>query len=260
MPNTIISGDFVGLGTITSRTEDANFPDGNVEDLWHLKRRFRADDVNVGSWLLKFDFGSAQTVEGVFLNDVNFDEVVIQGNDADEWVWPPPSYNSGATVVDIALDETVNRYKAYIPVSGFDLRWMLIYIPASASAVGSYLAKWQIGTVVVLDSITEITKNTYSRTSVKAFRDIEMPSEGFERINLGEMRWEGSIGFDTRKESNETSLWALNNIDNSAPLVFYENDSDTSKAYLCLRDGAYEGSLIHHGVARGNSVEFKELT
>jgi len=256
MPNTIVSSDFIDLGTITSRTEDASFPDGNVGDLWHLKRRFRANDANVNDWLLKFDFLAAKSVVAIVLNDVNFDEVRIQGDNEVDFN-APIQYDSG--IVDIALDEIVDRYKVYIPLTGFNYQWMRIFIPNSAAAVGSYTTKWGMGSAVVLDSITEITKNTYSRTSVKAFQNIELQSGGRERVGLGEIGWEGTIGFDVRKESNETSLWELNNMDSADPLIFYENDGDTSRVYLCLRDNAYEGELIYSGVARGNSVKFKEL-
>ncbi len=256
MPVTIISNDFISLGTITSRTEDASYPDGNVEDYWHLKRRFRAGDVNTNDWLLKFDFLAAKAVVAVVLNDVNFDEVRIQGDNEVNFN-APIQYDSG--IIDIALDEMVNRHKVYIPLTGFDYQWMRIFIPASATAVGSYTTKWEVGSVVPLDTITEITKNTYSRTSVKAYEDIELASGGRERVGLGIIGWEGTLGFDMRKESNEASLWALNNMDVSKPLIMYENDGDTSRAHLCLRDDAYEGNLVYHGVASGNTIKFREL-
>lgn len=254
MPATIVSSDFIGLGTITSRSEDASFPDGNVGDQWHLKRRFRAGDANVNDWLLRFDLGAAKTIEAVVLDDVNFDAVKLDFGDASGGA----DDTSGDLVVNI--DTVVNRYKIiYIPTAVITRRHVEIHIPAGTSAVGSYTAKWEVGRVGVLDSVTEITKNTYSRTSIKAFRDIDLPSGGRERVGLGEIGWEGSIGFDTRKESDEASLWALNNMDVAEPLMLYENDSVTNKVYFCLRDDAYAGELIYHGVARGNSVKFKEL-
>ncbi len=256
MPATIVSNDFIDLGTITSRSEDASYPDDNVGDYWHLKRRFRADDANNNDWLLKFDFGLLpERTAAVVLNDVNFDEVKIQGHPTD--AWGAPDYDG--TIMDISLDEVVNRYKVYIPIIDFQLRWMRIFIPAGAIAVGSYTTKWEVGSVTVLNTITEITKSTYSRTSTKAFEEIALPSGGFERVNLGEMRWEGVVGFEMRKEEDENVLWELNNMTSADPLIFYENNEDTSKAYLCLREDAYEGDLIYHGVARGNMVKFKEL-
>ena len=42
MGNFIFSNDFIDLGTITSITETAGYADDNVEEYWHLKRRFRA--------------------------------------------------------------------------------------------------------------------------------------------------------------------------------------------------------------------------
>ncbi len=254
MPVTIISNDFIDLGTITSRTEDASYPDGNVEDYWHLKRRFRAGDDNDNDWLLRFDLGANKTIAAVVLNDVNFNAVKFDFGDASGGA----DDTSGDLVVSI--DTMVNRYKIiYIPDTIINRKHVEVHIPTGTTAVGSYTTKWEVGSVVILDSITEITKNTYSRTSVKEYEDIELASGGRERVGLGIIGWEGTLGFDMRKESNETSLWALNNMDVSKPLVLYENDGDTSRAHLCLRDDAYEGSLVYHGVASGNTIKFREL-
>lgn len=266
----IVSSDFLDLEVITSRTEDANYPDDNVGDQWHLKRRFRAADVNVNDWLMKFDLGANRTIEAVVLDDVNFDTVQIHMAAADggfPWV-----HNSGNLTV--SLDPVVNRYKIiYIPTAAVTQQWVAIFIPAGTAAVGSYTTKWQIGRVGIMDSVTTIMKKTYSRTSEKAYKDISLPSEGSERVDLGEQRWIGTVGFENIKERigtgvfDESNMWALNNMEQSDPLIFYENDLtgagaplDTSKVYFCLRDEGYEGTLIHRGIAQGNMVRFKELT
>lgn len=256
MANSIITDDFIDLGTITSRTEVAAYPDDNVEEYWHLKRRFRANDVTKNDWLLKFDFGAAKTVAGVFLNDVNFDEVQIQGHATD--AWGAPTYNE--PLVEISLDERVNRYKVFIPITGFNLRWMRIFIPTSATAVGSYKTKWEVGSVVVLDTVPTISKNAMMRTSSKAFRDIPLPHGGFERIELGSnLRWECDITIEQRAEVDEAEYWAINVLDSAEPLIFYENAGDTDKAYLCLRDTDYAGTRLYDGLVRGNTIRLKEL-
>lgn len=261
MPKIIVSSDFVDLGTITSISETAGYADDNVEEYWHLKRRFRANGVPKSDtdFLLKFDFGANKSVVAVILNDVNFDTARVRAHGSDLGNnWGASTFTGGANNT-VSLDEMVNRYKIYIPAV-FDLDWMVVQVPAAASAVGDYTAKWEVGSVTVLDSITTIAKNTYSRTSVRPYRELEMPSGGRERVNLGEPGWEGTVGFDTRKEADEAVLWELNNMDIHDPLVLYENDGDTSKVYICLRDDSYEGELIYSGVARGNMVKFKELT
>ena len=256
MADSIITNDFIDLGTITSRTEVAAYPDDNIEEYWHLKRRFRANDLTKTDWLLKFDFGAAKTVEGVFLNDVNFDEVQIQGR-ADD-AWGASTYDSG--VIDVELDERVNRYKVFIPITGFNLQWMRIYIPATATAVGSYQTKWEVGSVVVLDTVPTVSKNAMLRTSTKPFQDISLPSGGFERVSLGDnIRWEGEITIEQRAEVDEAEYWAINLLDSAEPLIFYENADDTSKVYLCLRDTDYAGTRLYNGLVRGNTIKLKEL-
>jgi len=259
MGKCIISGDFVDLGTITSRSEDANYPDGNVEDLWHLKRQYRANDTTTNDWLLKFDFGAAKSVVGLFLNDVNFNEVTIQGNAAD--AWGAPAYSSGATA--ISLDERVSRYKIYLPITGFNLQWMRIFIPATAASVGSYKDKWMVGTVVPLDSVTTLTRNInfpYQRGAEKSYEDIALPHGGFERVGLGnDLKWVGEMTFGRRDEPDEAELWTVNRYNIENPLIIYENLGDNSKAYLCLRDDDYRGELVASGVVVGNTIKFKEL-
>ena len=257
MADSIITDDFIDLGTITSRTEVAAYPDDNIEEYWHLKRRFRANDVIKTDWLLKFDFGAAKTVEGVFLNDVNFDKVQIQGDNEVDF-GAPIQYDSG--IIDIGLDERVNRYKVFIPITGFNLQWMRIYIPATATAVGSYQTKWEVGSVVVLDTVPTVSKNAMLRTSAKPFQDISLPSGGFERISLGDnIRWEGEITIEQRAEVDEAEYWAINLLDSAEPLIFYENAGDTDKAYLCLRDSDYAGTRLYNGLVRGNTIKLKEL-
>lgn len=256
MANSIITDDFIDLGTISSRSEVAAYPDDNVEEYWHLKRRFRANDTTKNDWLLKFNFGAAKTVEGVFLNDVNFDKVKIQGHSAD--AWGAPGYNGD--VVDVSLDERVNRYKIFIPITGFNLQWMRIFLPSNANAVGSYTTKWEVGSVVVLDSVPTISKNTMVRTSAKPFRDIPLPHGGFERVGLGNnVRWECEISIEHRAETDEDQYWAVNILDSAIPLIFYENAGETDKAYLCLRDTDYAGTRLYNGLVRGNTIRLKEL-
>lgn len=256
MGDPIVSADFVGLGTITSRTETAGYADDNVEDYWHLKRRFRANDLTKGDWLLKFNFGSAQSVVAVVLCDVNFDEVKIQGHATD--AWDGPSYDSG--VITISRNAITRRYNVFISLTSFNYQWMRIFIPASASAVGSYQTKWEVGAVVVLDSQEEIEKFSYKRLGEKAFKDIELPHGGFERISLGdEIGWKGQIEIPRRAEEDEGQYWTFNAFDISKPMIYYENRDDTCNVYLCIRDDAYEGTLEFNGVIVGNIIGMKEL-
>jgi len=256
MGDPIVSNDFVDLGTITSRSEATGYADDNVENYWHLKRRFRADDLAKNNWLLKFNFGSAETAVAVVLYDVNFDEVQVEGHGSDNW--GTPDYDSG--VIEVSQNIFTGRYQVFIPLTSFNYQWMRIFIPNSAGAVGDYTTKWEVGAVVVLDSYENIEKSEYTRTALASYEDKELPHGGFERISLGdELRWEGEIEIPRRTEEDEDQYWTFNLFDMSKPMIFYENRSDTQNVYLCLRDDAYEGTLEYNGIAIGSRIRMKEL-
>ena len=260
MGDPIISNDFVDLGTITSITEEAGYDDDNVEEYWHLKRRYRATATPKSDtdFLLKFDFGAAKSVVAVMLNDVNFDKARVRIHTADlgnNWA----AADIDSSELTVSLDERVNRYKIYIPVVG-DKQWMVVQVPAAAGAVGDYQTKGEVGSVVVLDSIATFGKNAYARSAEDFYEEIKMPHGGIERVGLGDnLQWIGEVMIDNRAESDEAEFWAMNLLERSDPLIFYENRSVTDKVYLCVRDDAYEGNLIHQGLVKGNSIKFKEL-
>lgn len=260
MGKVIISGDFCTLATISSNTEEASYLDDNIDDLWHLKRRYRATNTATNDWLLKINFGSAQSVDGVFINDVNFDKVQIKAHATDA-TWASAGVYS-ASIATVFLDERVDRYKAYIPAT-FNLQWMMIFIPGTAATVGDYKDKWEVGSLVVMDSKTELARNIdypYNRSAEKPFEDIELPHGGIERVNLGDnLKWTGEMTFGRRGITDEAEVWTVNNYDVGTPLIVYENLSDTSKAYLCLRDDSYQGQLVSNDVVSGNVIKFREL-
>jgi hypothetical protein len=260
MANIIISDDFLDLGTITSRTEATGYPDDNVEDYWHLGKRFRADDATDTDWLLKFNMGAARSVAAIMLNNVNFDHVQFQLHSAD--AWGAPDHDSGDLTV--SLNTIINRYNIiYVPSAVVTKQWLQIYIPATASPVGSYTTKWEVGSVVVLDSYTQFGHNMswgYSRKAVQAYQEMPLPHGGFEIANLGDHKqWIGRTVFGARAVADEADLWTLNQIAPGSPMVFYENDSDTSKVYLCVRSTDYEGTIISNAAITGSDMEFREL-
>ena len=257
MEHSILSGDFVDLGTVTSRNQTAPYYDHNVVDYWHLKRRFRAQDLNVNDWILKFELEEyGEPFVALFLNDVNFDKVQIQGSD-DDVTWD--CYDTG--IKDISLDRRVDRYKVYIPMPDFDCMFLRIFIPATASLVADgFSGGWEVGSVVGLGSTFTVKKNAYTRTATKPYQDLSMPSGGNERVALGdELKWEGSFVVDLRAESDEDDYLDINLMENDQPMIFYENAGDTSKAYLCLRDTEFEANLLYRGAFRGNTIKMKEL-
>lgn len=262
----ILSTDLISVADagITARTADAGYPKVNVMDFWHLLRRFRANDVlqSDTDYLIKFDLTEAKTIVSVFLNHVNFDTVRIRGHATDLGNdWSTADYDSGE--ITISLDTAVNRYKAYIPLTAFNYRWLAIQVPVAATAVGDYTTKWQIGTICIMDSVVTLSKNIaygYRRSAGRTAEDITLKSGGGQRVGTSSMqRWQGTIVFGVRSSADEAELWTLNNLNFADPVVFYENDNDTSKAYLCLRDNFIESSIIARNVTQGSTMRFREI-
>ena len=260
MGKIIVTDDFIDLGAITSRSEATGYADDNVEDYWHLKRRFRADDVTDTDWLLKCNLGAAKSVEAIVLCDVNFDHVQFQLHAAD--AWGAPDHDSGD--LTISQFDVTKRYNIiYIPAAAVTKQWIRVYIPNTASPVGDYTTKWEVGALVVLDTATALSKNMsygYSRTAEKAFETIRLPHGGHEVVKLGsDLKAVIKAYFGYRTKAGEAELWTLNAMSPGDPLIFFENDGDTSAVYLCTKDNAYEGEVVANNLVKGNAIQFTEL-
>lgn len=265
MGNIIISSDILEIATggITAQSTASGFSAVDVMDFWHLKRRWRMNTANKSSInpIIYFDLGAATTVTSVMLNDVNFSKVVILGHASDlSTNWTAASFTSG--VIAISRDAQVGRYKVYIPLTAFDYRWLAICVPSAASGVGSYTTKWEIGTVAILDSVNTFTRNMsygYVRGAKQAKIDLESASGHRERHKIGALQWNGTLSFGHRSTTEEADLTTLNNLDIDDPLVFYENNSDTSKCYICLRDDDYMGTHMYQNLITGSTIRLTEL-
>lgn len=266
MGNIILSNDFVIVpdASITARSQATGYVKANVMDLWHLKRRFRADDANKSDtdYLIKFDFGAARVLEAIFINDVNFDKVRIYGHSSDLGNdWSTASYQSGD--ITISQDTMVNRYKLYHEFSSFNYQYLAIGVPTSASAVGAYTTKWEVGTVVFMETVTELSENMsygYEKYADMAVQEISLDNGLIEAMSLNDnLRWHGRLVFDNRSRDNESDLHAINALDRHKPLVFFENMGSTQYAYLCVRRDAVRVSRIAYNVVRGSDVNLVEL-
>ena len=255
----IYSADFIDLGTITSRTEASGYSDDNVADKWRLKRRFRAGDNNTNDWLLKFNLGSAKSVAAIVLLDVNFDTVQFQGHASDSW--GAPSYESSELTV--SQNKLTGRYNIYATI-GETYQWWRIFIPSGASAVGSYTSKWEVGTVAILDSATEFTRNIsygYTRSAEDAIKEIKLPHGGVEAVDIGGgvLKWIGEFEWENIQETNEDEVWALGRQGRAAPLIWYENDGDTSQVYCCRRATNFTGTIQGYNQRSTSIIRLEEL-
>jgi len=254
MGNIILSNSFVDVAdaSITARSAATGYAKINVMDRWNMKRRFRADDKTANDYLLKFDFGAAQTLVGIFLNDVNFDKVKIQGHASDDW--GSPTY--AGTDLTVSRNPVTGRGQIYIPVT-FNLRWLRIFIPSGTTAVGSYTTKWEIGAVCFLSAVTTLSHNMsygYGQTGEHFYKESVN-----ERVKTAEaIRWRGKIVFGNRATTDKTELQTANQMDMALPFVYYENRGNTSEACLCVRDNSIEIDEFTYGAVTGNTVTIKE--
>lgn len=260
MGNIIIDNDLITVATaeITVQSTAAGYSKADVFIFKSPERRYRMDsadksDVNP---IMYFDLTSAQTVDAIVLDAVNFDTVQIFGHASDLGVdWSTATFDSGELTV--SKDAQTGRYKIYIPLTAFNYRWLAIGVPASATAVGSYTAKWEIGRVGIMDTATEFSKQMsrgYKRGADQAFTENAIG----ERDKTGPIYWVGTLDFGYRTDTQETDLTTLNNYDIDDTVIFYENFGDTSKVYFCYRLDSYSGMYAGLGYVKGESIKFRE--
>ena len=93
-----------------------------------------------------------------------------------------------------------------------------------------------------------------------AYVDVPLSGGGTERVALSDtLRMNLKLDFNERTIASESDLWTFNRMAITGPVFFYENLSDTSKAYLCLRDTDYTGTWSSYGVIKGAAIKLKEL-
>jgi len=261
--NLIYSQDFITVadGNITARSSTAGYDKVDIMDYWHLKAKHRAADLTKSDTnpLFIFDFGSAQTVDAVYLSDINYDTVRVFGHASDLTTnWSTASFDSGD--VSVTQNEWNGRYQIYIPLTSFDYQFLAIATPAAASAVGSYTTYWETGCVAIFDSVTTMGVNMgwpLRQTAEQHFVDVGRSG----RVGLNAPPgWIGDITFGEMARSNETYTKALGRLDLSTPVFIYINQDDDSEAYLCLMDQGYSSEWFGYDVVRGASaIRFREL-
>jgi len=260
----ILDNDIITVieSAVTVQSTATGFNKVNVMNHAYLKRRWRMDALTKSDTnpVMYFDMSSAQTVAAIVLDDVNFDKVIIKGHATSLTTdWTAASFTT--TTLTVSKDMQTDRYKIYIPLTSFNFRWLAIIVPTTATAVGSYTSKWEIGRVVLMDTATEFSRNMsvgYERGAERAYSELELASGHLERNIEGEIKWTGTLYFNYRKGAEENDLTTLNNMDIGATLVFYENNGDTSKVYICLRDDNYSGTYLAEGIVQGSSIKLRE--
>ncbi len=255
MGNFIFGYNFVEPSTEIPSSIDTNYLWANTKDYGHLKRHYRslvATEVTIVC-----NFGSAKTILGLFLNDVNFTSVTIQGNATD--VWTSPSFTQDFT---ISKDDRVQRYKIYCALTAFNYQYLRIKIPAQTPVDG--LSIFRVGTRAFILSIIEFLQNptwpyTYEASYPDPLRN-DFLSGGFELISQGDIKkWKGSFAFDVNEKANESQIWLLESLQPTDYIIFFENDGDTSKGYLCIKISFMEIDWETYNTIVTNDYELEEV-
>ena len=251
----IISNNIISSPTVTSRTEDSDYPDDNVNILTELHRKFMAADATMNDWLLKFNFAGAQVATGILLDDVNFNKVKIQGHASDSW--GGPSY--AGSDLTISQDALTGRYRIYAALTGFNYQYLRVFIPSgTALTSGSVLS---VGRIAILSASTALSINPaeYERGVQEFYGENRTPA-GLTRSVLSDyLQYWGELTFGARLESEETELLTLSRMSQASPLVLFENRSVTNKAWVCYKSGNYSARFIDSDKIVGQSIRFEEI-
>lgn len=239
--------------TPVADSQDTNYPASNLKDYHHLKRHWRS--LVTTEVKIVCDMAAAKTLMAVMLDDLNFTSVYIEGS-ADNVTYP------FSQLFTISKDERVDRYKAYLVLTGFNYRYLRVRIPAQTPTDG--LSAFRIGRVIALDTQLELPINPsypYDYEAPKKYKKIEFESGGIEKINTGSNKiWHGDFGIEVFVRDTEGStLWQLDAIDEDQLLVFYENRGATNKAYICMRDNSLKVSETYYNIGKTGSYEFQEI-
>ncbi len=257
MANVIITNSFVTLTSsmLTARSENASYPKVNCLKQLRLMDVYRAADVTATNYLMKINFGGAQSVAAVALLNCNFNKAQIQGHASD--VWTAPSY--AGTSLTVSQNKYTGRYNIFIPLTAFNYQYMRVYIPAGTTEVGTAQSQWQIGTMVIMSSATSLTTNIaygFSQSADEVTEDI-----GGDKASISSvMEWKGTISFGSRtRTTNEAEILALGRMSKSRPVLIYLNDSDTSEVYLCYREDEYSLTRNPGDLISSNSITYREI-
>lgn len=223
------------------------------------KQHWRTNSV-VTNTTIVFNYGSAKSIVGIVLVDVNFAACYIQANATDSWGSPSyrlPAVSGNLTVTKDSL--YTQRYNIFIPTV-FNLQYSRLYIPTQTPVDGA--AYFRIGTVVHLNTILELSQNPNyddEEFAEKKIETNEFRSGGFEDIILGDRIWERGFDFEVHPTDYINDLKILNGIDIDQNLILYENFDDTSRVYVCRRRTPIKISHAGFNYNRIPTIYFKEM-
>ncbi len=235
MPNFILipQSDFLAC-TVTASSENASFPGDNVLVYGRPGKEYRSGDT--AETTLVLDFGAVAQVGGLYVGEVNFEDLVIQGNDTDSW--SSPAFSQAVTVT---LDVLTQRRKGFFLLTSFEYQYLRLVIENQTRTDGA--AFYRIGVVLAVGSAAALAYNPswgYEYGAQKMYKRIETESGSVETVITGlKSRWRGVLDFDTRS-GFEPTVEAWNAEDPGSVFLFYENgwnSGDSARAWLAKLEG-----------------------
>jgi len=215
--------------TAVGSTENANFVASNITALDRPKKTWRS--TALGAQNIVLDFGSAKTPPAIFLDNVNFATVQIQGNATDSW--GTPAFDTGSVTID--EDPQIDRYKKLVTLTSFNYRFMRILIPSQTPVDGA--AYYQIGAAAVPVSLTTLTE---APTYPGEWKDIgsivqnDFLSGGFETIPLGSGKAK-TVTINFKVSSDDAVVKQIYDLlgDRDRIILFDFNLTVSWESYLC---------------------------
>jgi hypothetical protein len=232
---------FVDYTPTASSEDSTNYTDDNLKIYNNLRLQWRSTSTAQNT--IVCPFSGSKHIIGVILDDVNFTSV-----------------NIGGTDFTIGRDERVGRYKIYALLDTTNSS-ITITIPTQSTTDG--LSKFRIGRIVFLDTVITLRMNVswpYDYSAAKPYKVNEMESGGRQKVKLGDYKvFQCGFRFNPIDADYEDDLWSIDDINEDEEFVLFENDNDTSKVYVCYRDGAIEVTEPTLGIRETAGITIKEV-
>lgn len=193
-----LMNSFRTLTTISASGSSAGFPAANIA-LLDPGITWKADTFPnpAGAWL-KVDFGSAQSVAGLFLNNANFTTATWQGNATDSWT--SPSFSQALTN---ATDKAGKTKGFFSPTVAFNYRYLRLFIPYQALISGSLPT---LGNLIAGATVVEPRASAWAPATLTAFATFHADGGTYSKTRKGIKRHVITVSFNGSLAETETWL------------------------------------------------------
>lgn len=236
----------------TPSSEDSSYLWENAANYGALKIHYRA--LVQTEVTIVCNFGAAQSLVGLMLEDVNFASVTIEGNATDSW--GSPSFSESFT---ISKNPEIQRYNVWCALTSFNYQYLRIKIPTQSPL--DLLSVFRIGRRTFIETAIERSPawgftggGSYPEPTVN-----EMKSGRREKISNGAYKiWSGDFTFELTT-AEAADLWSLDSVEPDDYIAFYANFGDTSACCLCQKDTPLSINWPNYQMRNSNSITLREV-